>query len=272
MCEPAGRPASQGLINEWQPPDHAQAGRGPSSSACWRCWPRSALARRRPTLSEVLLVCGVPLAGVGAARATWSGSACSAMPLVAQCLGAQPGAASAGRRPRDAQRGESSRWRWRWRWPRRGRAPAVAEGRAAAAAGLQGFLRRCAGRRRAVQRRHPRGRRRLAARQPCAGPDVQRDGLRLVPDLGALPEAQVFVDPRVELYPLELWQDYLAIAEARDYQRLLSTATSAAGAARPRRTGRARRRAGRRPRLGARVRRRAGRDLPAHSLDRQTGG
>ena len=32
---------------------------------------------------------------------------------------------------------------------------------------------------------------------------------------------QVFADPRVELYDLALWQDYLAISEARDYNALL---------------------------------------------------
>jgi hypothetical protein len=32
---------------------------------------------------------------------------------------------------------------------------------------------------------------------------------------------QVFVDPRIELYDLVLWQDYLAISDARDYDALL---------------------------------------------------
>jgi hypothetical protein len=35
------------------------------------------------------------------------------------------------------------------------------------------------------------------------------------------PDMQVFADPRVELYDLTLWQDYLAIGEARDYNALL---------------------------------------------------
>jgi hypothetical protein len=35
------------------------------------------------------------------------------------------------------------------------------------------------------------------------------------------PQVQVFVDPRVELYPRDLWEDYIAITEARDYNSLL---------------------------------------------------
>jgi hypothetical protein len=40
-------------------------------------------------------------------------------------------------------------------------------------------------------------------------------------DWALYPDMQVFADPRVELYDLTLWQDYLAISEARDYNALL---------------------------------------------------
>jgi hypothetical protein len=40
-------------------------------------------------------------------------------------------------------------------------------------------------------------------------------------DWALYPAAQVFVDPRVELYPLATWQDYLAIRDASDYNALL---------------------------------------------------
>ena len=40
-------------------------------------------------------------------------------------------------------------------------------------------------------------------------------------DWALYPDMQVFADPRVELYDLTLWQDYLAISEARDYNSLL---------------------------------------------------
>lgn len=36
-----------------------------------------------------------------------------------------------------------------------------------------------------------------------------------------LPEPEVFVDTRVELYPLALWEDYLTIGEARNYATLM---------------------------------------------------
>ena len=35
------------------------------------------------------------------------------------------------------------------------------------------------------------------------------------------PDVRVFIDARVELYPIEQWQDYIAIGQARDYNALL---------------------------------------------------
>jgi hypothetical protein len=40
-------------------------------------------------------------------------------------------------------------------------------------------------------------------------------------DWARYPDAQVFIDPRIELYPLALWEDYIAISAARDYNKLL---------------------------------------------------
>jgi hypothetical protein len=37
----------------------------------------------------------------------------------------------------------------------------------------------------------------------------------------ALPEARVFVDPRVDMYPLSIWEDYIAISQGRDALALL---------------------------------------------------
>lgn len=57
---------------------------------------------------------------------------------------------------------------------------------------------------------------------PCAG--------RLFNDMGygsylvwsLYPAAQVFVDPRVELFPLELWEDYLNLSRGQDVELLLA--------------------------------------------------
>jgi hypothetical protein len=38
----------------------------------------------------------------------------------------------------------------------------------------------------------------------------------------ALPEQKVFIDPRVELYPLEQWQDYIRISRGTRYNELLT--------------------------------------------------
>ncbi len=40
-------------------------------------------------------------------------------------------------------------------------------------------------------------------------------------DWALYPAMQVFVDPRIELYDAQLWQDYVAISDARDYHALL---------------------------------------------------
>ena len=37
----------------------------------------------------------------------------------------------------------------------------------------------------------------------------------------ALPEQEVFIDPRVELYPFEQWQDYVHITNGTRYNELL---------------------------------------------------
>jgi hypothetical protein len=39
----------------------------------------------------------------------------------------------------------------------------------------------------------------------------------------ALPEQKVFIDPRVELYPFEQWQDYIRISRGVRYNELLTT-------------------------------------------------
>ncbi len=40
-------------------------------------------------------------------------------------------------------------------------------------------------------------------------------------DWALYPTMQVFIDPRIELYDTQLWQDYMAISDARDYNALL---------------------------------------------------
>jgi hypothetical protein len=39
----------------------------------------------------------------------------------------------------------------------------------------------------------------------------------------AVPEQGVFIDPRVELYPLEQWQDYLQVSSGVDYNQILNS-------------------------------------------------
>jgi hypothetical protein len=41
-------------------------------------------------------------------------------------------------------------------------------------------------------------------------------------DWALYPTMQVFIDPRIELYDAQIWQDYVAIGDARDYHALLA--------------------------------------------------
>jgi hypothetical protein len=51
--------------------------------------------------------------------------------------------------------------------------------------------------------------------RPCAGPIFNEMGYGSYMAWALYPAAQSFIDPRVELYPLQLWQDYAAISRGQ---------------------------------------------------------
>jgi len=208
---------SQQLVMEWQPPtSESFQGRVFFASlllltAVW------ALGRRRPTLSEVLLVCAFAWLALGGMRyLVWFGMA--AMPLLAQSLGLsqeQPTSARPNSRGRlinllplllmAALLGLLQPWT-----KPLGLLPPAYNALFVTVEGVPGLF---------------------ANNTPAAATEFLRanPGGRLFNEMGygsyliwALPEQQVFIDPRVELYSFEHWQDYSAIGEARDYQRLLA--------------------------------------------------
>jgi hypothetical protein len=224
-----GDPSSQSLVNEWQPPTTRSLAGALFFAAVVALVAALALGRRRPTLTDALLLCAfLWLALSGMRYVVWFGML--AMPVLAQCLARPPLTGGSVEEPATqtpraapfAARGE--------RWF----AGAVALLLAACVAVLQpplkaalplpaayeGFFAPVPGGAELFTRDTPVGAAEHLRRNPLPG--------RLWNDMAygsyliwAAPEQPVFVDPRVELYPLSLWQDYLAIAEARDHRRLL---------------------------------------------------
>jgi hypothetical protein len=57
---------------------------------------------------------------------------------------------------------------------------------------------------------------------PCRGNLFNEMGYGSYLIWALYPQQQVFIDPRVELYPLEMWQDYLSLSRGYDVEALLT--------------------------------------------------
>jgi hypothetical protein len=211
-------PSIQGLVNEWQPP----APRGIANTVFFvsilALLATFALARRRPTITDLLLISAFLWLAWGSQRnVIWYGMI--AMPILAGSL-ARPG-------PRRVERARSSQ---------------MALASSLIALALLATLIAVQPPFKASQRLPPPYKALFAdvpgapelfsAETPVAAADYLRahpiEG-RLFNEMGygsyldwaLYPTTQVFVDPRIELYPPATWQDYLAIRDARDYNALL---------------------------------------------------
>ncbi|HEX5688387.1 MAG TPA: hypothetical protein VFX76_00195 [Roseiflexaceae bacterium] len=211
-------PSIQGLVVEWQPPNtHGLAG---------QCFYLSilallaafALARRRPSLTDMLL-CGafLWLAWGGQRNVMWYGML--AMPILAQCL-AKPQPVFANARPSSMRLALPS--------------ALLSLLLLALLVAVQPPFKAALGLPQPYRELFvdlPGAPELFSADTPVAAAAYLRSqpGGRLFNEMGygsyldwaLYPSMQVFIDPRIELYPLELWQDYVAIGEARDYQALL---------------------------------------------------
>ncbi len=204
-------PPSQGLVNEWQPPTVRSLAGQAFFLATLLLVAALALGRRRLHLTDTLLLCAfLWLAWSGMRYVVWFGML--AMPMLAQCL-ARPARSS----------------------PRRGDlfAGIVALVLIAGVVTLQPPFKPLLGMPapyRALFADVPGAPLLYSADTPVGAAAYLRDhpGGRLFNDMAygsyliwALPEPQVFVDTRIELYPLALWEDYLALGEARNYAALI---------------------------------------------------
>lgn len=205
-------PPSQGLVNEWQPPTVRSLAGQAFFLATLLLIAALALGRRRLSLTDTLVLCAfLWLAWSGMRYVVWFGML--AMPMLAQCL-ARP------EERRVPQRGDPF-------------AAVVALALIVGAAALQPPFKpllALPAPYRDLFADIPGAPLLYSADTPVGAAAYLRDhpGGRLFNDMAygsyliwALPEPQVFVDTRVELYPLALWEDYLAIGEARNYVPLI---------------------------------------------------
>jgi hypothetical protein len=212
-------PPSQGLVLEWQPPTtHSIAGFFFFATVIIILF-AFALARRRPSLTDLLLVCAfLWLAWGGIRYVVWFGLV--ATPVLAQALAADR--AQAGRPARRPQKSPVNL--------------AIAIAFVALVVAVQPPL--------ISSLPLPDDYREDVAdvpgaptaftdKTPVAAAEYLRShpqmGQRLYNEMGygsyliwaLYPEAQVFVDARVELYPIEQWQDYIAINQGQNVDTLL---------------------------------------------------
>jgi hypothetical protein len=209
-------PPIQGLVNEWQPPTARGFAGMVFFASILALLAAFALARRRPTLTDLLLACAfLWLAWGGQRHVVWYGMV--AMPILAQSLARAPSPRARAAQPRMVlpsallslmmlaalvavqppfKAGLSLPQPYKSLFVDLQGAPELfgADTPAAAAEYL---------------RTHPGGRL------------FNEMGYGSYLDWAVYPAMQVFVDPRIELYDLQLWQDYLAISDARDYDALL---------------------------------------------------
>ncbi|NJN68042.1 MAG: hypothetical protein HC884_15695 [Chloroflexaceae bacterium] len=225
---------SQSLIKEWQSPTP----RTPAGMFFYlgilAVIAAFAFARRRPTITDVLLVCGLAWqAFVGIRYVVWFGMV--ALPIVAQCL-APP-------RPvfRPASDGSSSssppspppRRKPPSRRERGGGTVAhlvVLVGLGLAVVSVQpwfkpwlplpqpyqGLFAPVPGAPLLFSSDTPVAATSHLQAEPCAGRLFNEMGYGSYLVWALYPPAQVFIDPRVELYPMSLWQDYLALTRGHD--------------------------------------------------------
>lgn len=220
---------SQTLINEWQSPTPRTFAGMFFYLGVVALLAGFAFARRRPTLTDVLLVCGLAWqAFVGIRYVIWFGMA--AMPVLVQCFAPprtalqKPGASSPQRRVSRRERGGGAAANlavvvvlagivatfqpWFKPWlplpqpyqalfaPVPG-APLLfsADTPVAAAEHLQA--------------------------EPCKGNLFNEMGYGSYLDWALYPETRVFIDPRVELYPFSLWQEYVDLTKGWQAAALL---------------------------------------------------
>lgn len=223
-----GDTASQTFIIEWQTPDPRDLVGAIFYIGVLAVIAGFAFQRRRPNITEVLLVCGLAWqAFIGVRYVVWFGMV--AMPILAQTL-ATPrpvfvsSAAVSAISPRERGLGAAANWiaasvmvavlvlvqpwtLYRLPWPEELRAQYVdlpgAQMLFSATTPVSAVA--------------------YLREEPCAGPIFNEMGYGSYMAWALYPAAQSFIDPRVELFPVALWEDYIELNAGRTVGELLDT-------------------------------------------------
>ncbi|MBA3943970.1 MAG: hypothetical protein H0X37_05340 [Herpetosiphonaceae bacterium] len=210
-------PSIQQLVSEWQSPTPHGLANQTFFISILLLLVALATARQRPTPTDLLLVCAFTwLAWTGMRNVVWYGMV--VMPVLAQALSVPQPVTAMSRRQRSASAVNSLLcglmllpliWVQPW------------------------FVRNVPlGRGYNAQVLPPPSPPLMSTQTPA--PDVmqylhQHPGSKLFNEMGygsyliwALPETAVFIDPRIELYPLAQWEDYLHISKGEHAVELLS--------------------------------------------------
>jgi hypothetical protein len=226
-----GNATVQELISEWQPPTPRSLAGGAFFLGVLAMLAAFAFARRRPSISDVLLVCGLCWMGFTSARhVVWF--ALVALPVAVGCL-ASARAADGG--PQMADGGSATHSD-----ASSGRRSAVVAGWLMALvlalpvllvqpwikpalplpASYQSLFAPVPGGLQLFSSDTPVAAAAHLREQACAGRlfNEQGAGSYLI---WANEGQQIFIDPRIELFPDALWQEYVAISQGRDLEALL---------------------------------------------------
>lgn len=215
--------SSQRLINEWQTPDPRNLAGAAFYLGVLAAIAAFGLQRRRPTLTDLILVCGLAWqAFVGVRYVIWFGMA--AMPIMVGALGTPRTPLAAPTPPAARERGGDAAANM-----------VLAALLLLLVVALQPWLKpalplpapyrelyvELPGAPLLFDRLTPVAAVEHLRAEPCAGRLFNELGYGSYTAWALFPAAQHFIDPRVELFPFALWSDYIAISEGRDLDRLL---------------------------------------------------
>jgi hypothetical protein len=221
--------ASQTFVNEWQSPTPRTLAGMFFYLSILVIIVGFALARQRPSITDLLLVCGLAWqAFLGMRYVIWFGMA--AMPIVAQCFG-KPRTILAATSTTPPTRRISGRERGGGTLPN----IAVVVVLVLATVGFQPWFKPLLPLPQPYQElfapiadaplmyssETPVAAAEHLRTTPCEGRIFNEMGYGSYLNWTLYPAQQVFVDPRVELYPLQVWQDYLSITKGIRAEALL---------------------------------------------------
>lgn len=199
---------SQRLVSEWQSPVPRNIAGAAFYLGVLALIAAFGFARRRPTITDVLLVCGLAWqAFVGVRYVVWFGMV--AMPIVAQSLAQRGAAQPVGRRPGNA-------------WANLIVAvllvlPVIAlqpwaKPMLALPAAYQGLFAPVPGAPQLFSDETPVAAVAHLLDEPCAGRIFNEMGYGSYMAWALYPAAQHYIDPRVELFDLPIWERYVAVS------------------------------------------------------------